>query len=154
MSSQNTYTQKQREEEEKKTIQRPSLCLADGEAILWQKWDHRSPCSLAIVFCPDLPCSKAFPQMCISLPATFVREWGRHFDNPLGDLCPGVFSRRRNGHFAARSPLPLPSRPPPFLLSMPLFVRSCNSLQFEQFHILPVSPCSSHHCLQRQNTSV
>lgn len=95
-----------------------------------------SSCSLTIVFCSDLPCTKAFPQMCISLAATLVREQGRCFDNPFGDLCPWVLSRCRNlwrnDHFAARSPLPLPSHSP-FLLSTPLFVGAASLYSLNNF---------------------
>lgn len=46
-------------------------------ADLWQNWDKDASllCSLDIVFCTDLPWTKVYPQMCASLPATFVREW-------------------------------------------------------------------------------
>lgn len=99
----------------------------------------QSPCTLTIVFCSDLLCTKAFPQAYISLPATLVR------DNPFGDLCPWVLSRCRNDHFATHPPLPLLSHPPPFLRALPLWgaavLYSLNNFTF--FLSVPVFPTTA-----------
>lgn len=106
-----------------------------------------SSCSLTIPCHSDLPLIKAFPQTCTSLPASFVRVLTIHLDICVHESLAKVKSKEEWPFWwpFSFSPAFTASSFP----SLHVFVHgSCDSLQSEQFHILPVSPCSSHQCLK------
>lgn len=121
-------------------IQRPGLCLADGEAILWQKWDQdvsllaASPLSSLLTY----HAPKHFPKRAF-LSQLLLSESGEGVLTIHWDLCPWVFGRGRNGHFAACFPLPLPLHPS--LPSFHAFV--CEELQFSTVWTISHYPCQS-----------
>lgn len=79
-----THRGTNREGEQNKTVQRLSLCLADGEAILWHKWDQdigllaASPLSSLLSY----RAPKRFTKRAL-ISQILLSEWGKHFDNLL-----------------------------------------------------------------------